>query len=89
MVVSFLYLKEVLNLTDYERFQEHGRLRQISKDVDPYSLVYENNNHLYVALSTGQSVAADKFQTISDAAVKSWLTVLFTIGMDKRQQSLS
>ena len=76
-------------MTDYERFQEHGRLRQISKDVDPYSLVYENNNHLYVALSTGQSVAADKFHGMRDFAVYSWLTVLFTIGMDKRQQSLS
>lgn len=76
-------------MTDYERFQEHGRLRQISKDVDPYSLVYENNNHLYVALSTGQSVAADKFHGMRDFAVYSWLKVLFTIGMDKRQQSLS
>lgn len=76
-------------MSDFERFQEHGRLREISKKVDPYSLVYENNNHLYVALSTGQSVAADKFQNVSDAAVRSWLTVLFTIGMDKRQKSLS
>ena len=76
-------------MTDYERFQEHGRLRQISKDVDPYSQVYENNNHLYVALSTGQSVAADKFHGMRDFAVYSWLKVLFTIGMDKRQQSLS
>ncbi len=76
-------------MSDFERFKEHGRLREISKKVDPYSLVFENNNHLYVALSTGQSVAADKFHDVSDAAVFSWLTVLFTIGMDKRQKSLS
>lgn len=76
-------------MSDFERFREHGRLREISKKVDPYSLVYENNNHLYVALSTGQSVAADKFHDLSDDAVHNWLKVLFTIGMDKRQQSLS
>ena len=76
-------------MSDFERFREHGRLREISKKVDPYSLVFEKANKLYIALSTKQIVSADKFQNVSDAAVKSWLTVLFTIGMDKRQVSLS
>lgn len=76
-------------MTDFERFREHGRLREISKKVDPYSLVFEKANKLYIALSTKQIVSADKFQNVSDTAVKSWLTVLFTIGMDKRQASLS
>lgn len=76
-------------MTDFERFQEHGRLRQIAKDVDPYSLVFENNNHLYVALSTGQTVAADKFHGMRDSAVFHWLNVLFLVGMDRRQKPLS
>lgn len=76
-------------MSDFERFREHGRLREISKKVDPYSLVFEKANRLYIALSTKQVISADKFQNISDAALKSWLTVLFTIGMDKRQKPLS
>lgn len=68
-------------MTDFERFQEHGRLRRISKAVDPYSIVYENNGKLYIALSTGQTVRADKFHGMGDKAVKSWLTVLFNVGM--------
>ena len=78
-----------MKMSDFERFKEHGRLREISKKVDPYSLVFENNNHLYIALSSGQTVSADKFHGMRDFAVYSWLKVLFTIGMDKRQQSLS
>lgn len=76
-------------MSDFERFREHGRLREISKKVDPYSLVFEKANRLYIALSTKQVISADKFQNVSDAALESWLTVLFTIGMDKRQTSLS
>lgn len=76
-------------MSDFERFREHGRLREISKKVDPYSLVFEKANRLYIALSTKQVISADKFQNVSDAALKSWLIVLFTIGMDKRQTSLS
>lgn len=76
-------------MSDFERFLELGRLRAISKKVDPYSLVYEKANRLYIALSTMQIVSADKFHDVSDEAVRSWLTVLFTIGMDKRQVSLS
>ena len=76
-------------MSDFERFREHGRLREISKKVDPYSLVFEKANRLYIALSTKQVISADKFHDVSDAAVRSWLTVLFTIGMDKRQKSLS
>ena len=76
-------------MTDFERFQEHGRLREISKKVDPYSLVFENNNYLYITLSSGQTVSADKFHNMSDFAVYSWLKVLLTIGLDKRHQPLS
>ena len=76
-------------MTDFERFQEHGRLRQISKDVDPYSLVFENNDHLYIALSSGQTVSADKFHGMRDFAVYSWLKVLLTIGLDKKHMLLS
>ena len=74
-------------MTDFERFQEHGRLRQIAKDVDPHSLVFENNNHLFIALSSGQTVAADKFHGMRDFAVYSWLKVLFTIRMDKKPKA--
>ena len=70
-------------MSDFERFKEHGRLREISKKVDPYSLVFENNNHLYIALSSGQTVSANKFHGMRDFAVYSWLKVLFTIGLDK------
>ena len=61
-------------------FVEYGRMRRLCKEVDAYSCVYEHNGHLYAALSTGQTVALDKFKGISDRAVVGWLTVLYTIG---------
>lgn len=68
-------------MTAYERFQQYGRIRKIMKSVDEYALLFENNDHLYVALSTGQTVAADKFSIMSDKAVKDWLQLLFDIKM--------
>ena len=64
----------------YGAFVEYGRMRRLCKEVDAYSCVYENNGHLYGAFSTGQTVALDKYKGISDKAVVSWLTVLYTIG---------
>ena len=69
-------------MTDYERFQEYGRLRRISKSVDPYSIVFENHNKLYIALSSGQTVSADHLHERSDNAVYGWLTTIFLIGME-------
>ena len=43
----------------------------------------------YKNLHTHITETLQIIQNVSDAAVRSWLTVLFTIGMDKRQQSLS
>ena len=38
---------------NFEAFSEYGRIRSIAKDVDPYSMTFENSNKLYVALSSG------------------------------------
>lgn len=71
-------------MTDYDRFVEYGRLRRISKSVDPYSIVFENHNKLYIALSSGQTVSADHLHERSDNALYGWLTTLFYIGMDRK-----
>lgn len=70
---------------DFEAFEEYGRIRRIAKSIDPYSMTFENNDQLYVALSTGQTVAADKFSIMSDKAVYDWLHLLFNIKMGLRQ----
>lgn len=66
-------------MTDFERFQEYGRIRQIAKDVDEYSLTMERDKHLYVALSSGQVVPADKFHHQTDIQVFTWLKLLLNI----------
>lgn len=71
-------------MTAFERFQQYGRIRAIMKSVDEYALLFENNGHLYVALSTGQMVAADKFAIMPDKVVKDWLQLLFDIKMGLR-----
>lgn len=76
-------------MSDFERFKEYGRLRSLVKSIDPYAAVFEKNKEIYIALSTGQVFKAEHFHERSDTAVFGWLMVLFTIGMDKRQKSLS
>lgn len=66
-------------MTDFERFQEYGRIRQIAKDVDEYSLTMERDNHLYIVLSSGQIVPADKFHYQTDTQVFTWLKLLLNI----------
>ena len=72
-------------MTAYERFQQYGRIRKIMKSVDEYSILFERNDHMYVALSTNQVIAADKFVIMSDKAVKDWLQLLFNIKMGLRR----
>ena len=74
---------------DFEAFSEYGRIRRIAKSIDPYSMTFENNNQLYVALSSGQVVAAEKFKSMKDSMVSNWLNLLFTIRMDLRQACLN
>ena len=76
-------------MTDYDRFVEYGRLRRISKSVDPYSIVFENHNKLYIALSSGQTVSADHLHERSDNAVYGWLTTIFLIGMETKKKDNS
>ena len=64
---------------DFEAFSEYGRIRRIAKSIDPYSMTFENNNKLYVAISSGQTVRAEKFKHMSDDAVKHWLTLLLNV----------
>lgn len=71
-------------MTAFERFQQYGRIRKIMKSVDEYSILFERDNHMYVALSTNQVIAADKFTIMSDEAVKDWLQLLFNIKMGLR-----
>ena len=72
-------------MTAYERFQQYGRIRKIMKSVDEYSILFERDNHMYVALSTNQIIAADKFAIMSDKAVHDWLQLLFNIKMGLRR----
>ena len=74
---------------DFEAFSEYGRIRRIAKSIDPYSMTFENNNQLYVALSSGQVVAAEKFKSMKDSMVSNWLNLLFTIRMDLKQACLN
>ena len=71
-------------MTAFERFQQYGRIRKIMKSVDEYSILFERDNHMYVALSTNQVIAADKFVIMSDKAVHDWLQLLFNIKMGLR-----
>ena len=66
-------------MTDYENFLQFGRIRNIAKSVDPYSMTFENNDQLYVAISSGQTIRAEKFKNMSDDAVKHWLKLLLNI----------
>ena len=72
-------------MTDFERFQEYGRIRSIAKDIDPYSLTIEKDNKLYVILSSKQVIDADKFHLMKDSTVHTWLKLLFDIKMGLRQ----
>ena len=72
-------------MTDFERFQEYGRLKKIARDADPYSCIYENNKHLYIALSSDQTVRADKFHYMKDSTVFNWLRLLLNIRLGIKQ----
>ena len=65
----------------YINFLQFGRIREIAKDVDEYSLTFEHDNQLYVAISSGQTIRAEKFKHMTDDAVKHWLQLLFDIRM--------
>ena len=62
-----------------EHFFFYGRVRKIVKSVDAYSCVFEKNNHIYIALSSGQVINAEKFALISDKAAATWLKLLLNI----------
>jgi len=66
-------------MTAFENFQQYGRIRNIAKRVDPYSITFENNGELYVAISSGQTIKAEKFKHMSDNAVNYWLQLLLNI----------
>ena len=63
----------------YINFLQFGRIREIAKEVDCYSLTFEHDNQLYVAISSGQTIRAEKFKYMSDDAVKHWLKLLLNI----------
>ena len=66
-------------MTAFENFQQYGRIRDIAKRVDPYSITFENKGELYVAISSGQTIKAEKFKHMSDNAVNYWLQLLLNI----------
>lgn len=66
-------------MNDYENFLQFGRIREIAKRVDPYSITFENNGELYVAISSGQTIKAEKFKHMSDNAVNYWLQLLLNV----------
>lgn len=66
-------------MNDYENFLQFGRIREIAKRIDPYSITFENNGELYVAISSGQTIKAEKFKHMSDNAVNYWLQLLLNV----------
>ena len=66
-------------MNDYENFLQFGRIREIANEVDCYSLTFEHDNQLYVAISSGQTIRAEKFKHMTDDAVKHWLKLLLNI----------
>lgn len=62
-----------------DNFLQFGRIREIAKEVDCYSLTFEHDNQLYVALSSGQTIKAEKFKHMTDDAVRHWLKLLLII----------
>ena len=65
--------------TKYEHFLQYGRISNIIKSIDCYSCVFERDNIIYVALSSGQVINAEKFAGLTDNAVRTWLTLLLNI----------
>ena len=66
---------------EYEAWRQYGRIRRIAKEVDPYSMTFERDNKLYVAISSGHVIKADKFKMQSDDAVRDWLKLMLDIGL--------
>lgn len=68
----------------FDEFAEFGRIRQIAKDVDPYSMVFrDDTGRMFVALSSGMTIQADKFKSMKDSMVYFWLKMIFTIKMGR------
>ena len=67
------------DLKAYNDFVQFGRIRKIAKRIDPYSITFENNGELYVAISSGQTIRAEKFKHMSDDAINYWLKLLLNI----------
>ena len=64
---------------DFEAFSEYGHIRRIAKSIDPYSMTFEHDNQLYVAISSGQIIRAEKFKHMPDNAIKHWLKLLLNV----------
>ena len=74
----------MISCTKFDEFAEFGRIRQIAKDVDPYALVFRDDlGRMFVALSSGQRIRADKFKSMKDSMVFYWLHIVFTIKMGR------
>ena len=65
-------------MTDFERFQEFGRIRQIAKDADKRSVTYEKNRQLYIKLSSGQVIGADKFHGFRDSTIFGYIKMFLS-----------
>lgn len=85
-IYNFHFYINVAKSVFVQKEDFHGRLRRISKRVDPYSMVFENHNKLYITLSSGQTVNAEPLHERSDHAVFSWLTTIFLIGMETKKK---
>ena len=75
------YMFLIDNSPEYEAWRQYGRIRRIAKEVDPYSMTFERDNKLYVAISSGHVIKADKFKIQSDDAVRDWLKLMLDIGL--------
>lgn len=69
----------------FEHFQEFGRIRSIAKDADPYSITFEDNGRMYIAISSGQVIAADKFRHLRDTTIYGYIKMLLMFKLDNRQ----
>lgn len=64
----------------FENWKQYGRIRRLAKKVDPYACTFENNGEMRIALSTGQTIGADKLVHLSDLGASSYINLIFAIG---------
>ena len=70
----------------FENWKQYGRIRRLAKKVDPYACTFENNGEMRIALSTGQTIGADKLMHLSDDGASAFIYLIYTIGKECKKK---